>query len=269
MVDASQDPGGRIAMNLGQFETSLNVTDIRRSLAFYEAIGFRPVDGGVDIRSISLVKGDCRLALYQGYLDPPKTQLIFWQGDVEAVGRDLVGKGLTLARGPARDDKGAALMLLDPDDNPIFLINMPVRYVNDPGYERVMPPFSPSRLEPDAFLGWFELSLDVRDIGRSLAFYLALGFQRVDDGANDRTATLQNNDCRLGLFQGYLDPAGTQLIFWQGDIEAIGRDFVGKGLTPLKGPNRDETGTGMMILDPDGHPLYFVNIPGVTRAELA
>jgi catechol 2,3-dioxygenase-like lactoylglutathione lyase family enzyme len=146
-------------MDLGYFETSLDVQDIRRSVAFYEALGFKQLDGGVDVRTVSMVRGDCKLALYQGYLDPAGTQLIFWQGDIEAIGRELVAKGIALERGPMGDDKGRALMFRDPDGNPIFLINMPVRYVNDPGYEREMPAYRRATPKPDMQIGWFNLSL--------------------------------------------------------------------------------------------------------------
>jgi catechol 2,3-dioxygenase-like lactoylglutathione lyase family enzyme len=216
-----------------------------------------------------MVRGDCRLALYQGHLDPPRPQLIFWQGDVEAIGRALVAQGLTLKSGPARDAKGAALMILDPDEHPIFLINMPVRYVDNPGHARAMPPHRQGRLDPDPVLGWFEASLDVSDLDRSLAFYGALGFERIDSGETPRTATLRNGDCRLGLYQGYLDPARPQLIFWQGDVAAIARDCAAKGVAPFRGPATDAVGTGLMILDPDGHPIYVVNIPGLARREPA
>ena len=112
------------AMALGWFEVSLDVQDIERSLAFYEKLGFQLVDGSVAFRNVTLQKADCRISLYQGYLDPPQTQLIFWQGDIHAIARDLTGKGLSFERGPAKgDDGGTAAMLKDPDGHPI--INMP------------------------------------------------------------------------------------------------------------------------------------------------
>ena len=249
-------------MDLGQFETSLPVKDIERSLAFYQALGFQLVDGGVDIRTLSLLNGDCRLALYQGYLDPPAPQLIFWQGEVEAIGRDLVDMGLTLEKGPHKDDTGAALMLLDPDGHPIFLINMPVRYANDPGYQRKMPPYKPTRLEPDQWLGRFSLGLAVQDVERSLAFYLALGFEPVD-GVIEGDATLQNQDCRICLHQRPLDPTGIQLTFQQADTEDLGRDLRSKGLALHQRSIEDTRGGDLALLDPDGHQLCFINSLGV------
>ncbi len=113
-------------MELGHFVVSLNVQDIRRSLEFYQTLGFEIIDGTIEARFLTLSKGDCRLGLYQGHLDPPQTQLIFWQGDVGAIARDLSGQGLTFERGPTHDAKGgAAAMLMDPDGHPLYFINLP------------------------------------------------------------------------------------------------------------------------------------------------
>jgi len=113
-------------MDLGWFEVSLNVHDIKRSLAFYQTLGFQVVDGNVDVRHVTLQKGDCRISLYQGYLDPPETQLIFWQGDINAIACELDSKGLRFERGPAKgDDGGTGALLRDPDGHPIYFVNMP------------------------------------------------------------------------------------------------------------------------------------------------
>ena len=115
-------------------------------------------------------------------------------------------------------------------------------------------------------LGWFELSLDVKDIDVTREFYEKLGFRVVGETAEGRVVTLQNADCRICLYQGYLDPAETQLIFWQGDVRAIAEDLVAKSLRFEKGPTtEDGKGVGALIRDPDGRPIYFVNLPGVTR----
>jgi catechol 2,3-dioxygenase-like lactoylglutathione lyase family enzyme len=119
-------------------------------------------------------------------------------------------------------------------------------------------------------LGWFEVSLNVQDIRRSLEFYQTLGFQPVSGSVEERFITVQNGDCRIGLFQGHLNPPETQLIFWQGDVGAIAHALTAKGLSFEKGPTTgDDGGTGALLKDPDGHPIYFVNMPGVVRKDLA
>ncbi len=117
-------------------------------------------------------------------------------------------------------------------------------------------------------LGWFEVSLNVRDIDASLAFYEKLGFTIVDGTPANRFLTLQRQDCRIALYQGFLDPPETQLIFWQGDINAIGSALENQGLVFERRPSvASDGGTAAMLLDPDGHPIYFVNMPGVTRGS--
>jgi hypothetical protein len=61
-----------------------------------------------------------------------------------------------------------------------------------------------------------------------------------------------------------------QLIFFQGDIEAIGRDLATAGLSFARGPFTGDGGAmSGMVMDPDGHPLYFDTAPGRVRAEPA
>jgi len=117
-------------------------------------------------------------------------------------------------------------------------------------------------------LGWFEVSLDVKDIGVTRNFYEKLGFRVLGETADGRVVTLQKADCRICLYQGILDPAETQLIFWQGDVRAIAEELEAKGLQFEKGPTTEEgNGVGALMRDPDGRPIYFVNVPGVTRLE--
>ena len=113
-------------------------------------------------------------------------------------------------------------------------------------------------------LGWFEVSLDVKDIDRTRDFYEKLGFEVVGRDADGRVVTLQKADCRICLYQGFLDPPETQLIFWQGDVAAIAKDLTDKGLRFEKQSSSGD-GTGALLRDPDGRPIYFVNLPGVTR----
>lgn len=115
-------------------------------------------------------------------------------------------------------------------------------------------------------LGWFEESLDVRDIVHTRSFYETLGFDVAGTVFDGRVVTLQKGDCRICLYQGFLDPPETQLIFWQGDVAAIASDLKSKSLQFEKEPTRgDDGGIGALLRDPDDRPIYFVNLPGVTR----
>jgi catechol 2,3-dioxygenase-like lactoylglutathione lyase family enzyme len=88
-------------MNLGSVEVGLNIRNIERSLAFYKALGFELVNGGIDMRTVTIAKGDCRIALYQGFGDD-MLFLQFYQGDVEEIAahvraRRRQGNGLVSA----------------------------------------------------------------------------------------------------------------------------------------------------------------------------
>src|SRR5579871_2481560 len=264
-------------MDLGKFEVALPVKDLARSMAFYEGVGFSREDGDVDVGVMTLRRGDCRVCLYgPGNLDPDRLQLIFWQGDIDAIAATVEAAGIPLFRGVNRDDKGgAAFMVKDPDDHPLFFIHMPVHFINHPGHEQVAPPRTPTKaLAPDMSLGWFELSLPVSDIRRSYAFYETLGFRPVRGKLEDRHITLQNRDARIGLYQGYLTPDEPQLIFWQGDVRAIAAAMTAQGAVPLErfkdGPKESDEGhVASMLRDPEGQAIYLVNIPGVALSEPA
>lgn len=268
-------------MNLGYFEVGLNIQNIERSLGFYKTLGFELVNGGIDMRTVTITKGDCRIALYQGFGDD-MLYLQFYQGDVEEIARDLTSKGLRFESRDApfeetapgsgvygkhgRFDEGIAAILLDPDGHLLHFIKQRDRpeAPRDSALEtfRALHTPEPSRMD----FGWFEVSLPVRDIHESHAFYRQLGFHVVDDSVAGNV-TLQSGDCRLGLYQGHLDPARPQLIFWQGDVEAIARDLTSRDLNFHTQPASDHRGAGAMLIDPDGHPLYFVNLHGLVRKD--
>ena len=108
----------------------------------------------------------------------------------------------------------------------------------------------------------------VKDIEASMTFYEALGFTRAEYAEDAGTATMVLGDCRLGLFQGHLDPDRPQLIFWQGPIEAVAGAAEQAGLSFRSALRHDEEGGGAFMLDdPDGHPLFFIRMPGVTRQQ--
>jgi lactoylglutathione lyase len=255
-------------MDLGYFEISLDVQDIAASLAFYEKLGFETVEGGVDIRTVTLQKGGCRLGLYQGYLQPAETQLIFWQGDIPALAAEVEGAGLSVFHGPNYNDTGAAFMLKDPDDHPIYVINQKVNYPDQPAYTRPAEPAPRTARGTGPGFGWFIVSLAVADLERTAAFYRKLGFDLTS--SQDRVATLRNKDCTISLYQGAIDPDRSQLAFWQGDVYAIAADLTAKGLVFERGPTANADGVlgdGAILRDPDNHLIQFINLERLRRRE--
>lgn len=254
-------------MNVGWLETSYLVADVALTAAWYEKLGFQQVDTADEGKSRTLEAGDCRIALYQGILNPAETQLIFWNGEVEACAANLVASGVELLRLPELSGKytpdgvvteangDVSFMVRDPDGQLIFVIRMAE-------VTRKRAPMPASDLDR----GFCQVSLPVKDPDRTAAFYELLGFRRKPDD-DARVAPLTNGDCRICLYQGYLDPDELQLNFWQGDIDAVAAVARREGMTFYREPGRDERGAGMMLTDPDGRPVFFINMHKYTAAN--
>ena len=248
-------------MNLGWLETSFAVADVARTSAWYEALGFQFVESNDAGKTRTLQAGpDCRLALYQGVLDPAESQLIFWNGDVETAADRLEAAGVAFvrssthlehadARGMVRMPNGnASFMVRDPDGQLLFVIRM-----------AEVTRKSTSAPASDLDRGFFQVSLPVKDPDRTAAFYELLGFRRKASD-DPRMVALTNGECRICLYQGYLDPDELQLNFWQGDIDAVAAVARREGMRFYREPGRDDAGAGFMLTDPDGRPVFFINM---------
>ena len=117
-------------------------------------------------------------------------------------------------------------------------------------------------------LGKFSVSLAVKDIAASSAFYEKLGF-KVDGGDQAKKwLVLQNETATIGLFQGMFDK--NSLTFNPGwdrtkatlpdfdDVRDIQRTLVSKGLTLTIKADESSTGPAYLtLLDPDGNPILI------------
>ncbi len=123
--------------HLGRCDVCLNVADVRRSLEFYQAMGFRQVGGKLSENWAVLACADFRLGLYQGHIDG--NMLNFRGGDVFRIAAFLKEQGLTL-KSDARieADGSAGATIEDPDGNVIYFNTAPGE---EPGEE---PPDSDS-----------------------------------------------------------------------------------------------------------------------------
>jgi predicted lactoylglutathione lyase len=114
--------------------------------------------------------------------------------------------------------------------------------------------------------GNFSVSLAVKDIKASMAFYEALDFKQVGGKLEQNWVVLQNGNARIGLFQGMFDK--NILTFNPGwnkdketltdfqDVRELQRALKARGLKPA--PEADETTQGpayFEITDPDGNTL--------------
>jgi catechol 2,3-dioxygenase-like lactoylglutathione lyase family enzyme len=117
-------------------------------------------------------------------------------------------------------------------------------------------------------LGAFSISLAVKDLAASRAFYEQLGFTVFGGKQEDRWLILKNGSTLIGLFQGMFEK--NMLTFNPGwdsdaqnlptftDVREIQRRLVAAGLKPE--PAADESTTGpayLMLQDPDGNPVLI------------
>ena len=110
-------------------------------------------------------------------------------------------------------------------------------------------------------LGPFSISLAVKDLAKSRAFYEALGFVAITHekagppGYGKKYLMMRSGDAVIGLFQGLFDQ--NALTFNPRDVRAIQRAAKAKGIAfQLEAP--DGTGpAAAMALDPDGNPVLI------------
>lgn len=117
-------------------------------------------------------------------------------------------------------------------------------------------------------LGAFSVSLAVKDIAASRAFYEALGFNVFSGDQEAGWLILKSGDTILGLFQGMFDR--NMLTFNPGwdqdaqeldtfmDIRAIQARLKEAGLTlEVEADMASEGPAELMLLDPDGNPVLI------------
>ena len=116
-------------------------------------------------------------------------------------------------------------------------------------------------------LGNFSVSLAVKDLGASRAFYEALGFQAI--GGNGKNwLILQNDSSTIGLFQGMFDK--NVLTFNPGwdrscntlpdfdDVRHILQTLKERGLSLTTSADEASSGpASLMLLDPDGNAILI------------
>ncbi|RIJ33534.1 VOC family protein [Pontibacter oryzae] len=117
-------------------------------------------------------------------------------------------------------------------------------------------------------LGAFSVSLSVKDIHVSKAFYEKLGFTTFAGSLEQNYLIMKNENTLIGLFQGMFK--GNILTFNPGwdenannletfdDIREIQRHLKANGLTI--NPEVDESASGpasFMVTDPDGNTILF------------
>ena len=119
-------------MELGAFSISLKVKDIKKSVEFYEKLGFTYKGGNIDQNWIVLKNGNTVIGLFQGFIE--ENTLTFNPGwdqsasevnpftDVREIQKKLKEKGVKVDREANESTKGPEYIVLkDPDGNSILI----------------------------------------------------------------------------------------------------------------------------------------------------
>lgn len=117
-------------------------------------------------------------------------------------------------------------------------------------------------------LGAFSVSLAVKDIAVSRAFYEKLGFNVVGGDQDQRWLILRNGTTTLGLFQGMFEK--NLLTFnpgWDGeanplasfaDVRDIQRHLKAQGVALAREADEGTTGPAhIVVVDPDGNEILL------------
>jgi catechol 2,3-dioxygenase-like lactoylglutathione lyase family enzyme len=117
-------------------------------------------------------------------------------------------------------------------------------------------------------IGAFSVSLAVKDIAASRAFYEKLGFTVFGGNQDQRWLIMKNESTLIGLFQGMFEK--NMLTFnpgWDSDAKPLAR-FVdvrdiqkrlkASGVVPTTEADETKTGPGHLVIeDPDGNVILI------------
>jgi catechol 2,3-dioxygenase-like lactoylglutathione lyase family enzyme len=117
-------------------------------------------------------------------------------------------------------------------------------------------------------LGAFSISLAVKDIDASKAFYEKLGFEVFMGDISQNWLILRNGEYVIGLFQGMFEKnlltfnpgwnQQTQPLESFTDIRELQRQLKSQGVEFMSEADENTTGpASFMIADPDGNPILF------------
>ena len=122
--------------------------------------------------------------------------------------------------------------------------------------------------EPTMELGNFSVSLAVKDLKASRAFYEKLGFRTKHDMSEHNYVILQNDTATIGLFQGMFED--NILTFNPGwdrdaeplesftDVRELQKRVKAAGITPVTEADEDSTGVAsFVVVDPDGNAILI------------
>jgi catechol 2,3-dioxygenase-like lactoylglutathione lyase family enzyme len=117
-------------------------------------------------------------------------------------------------------------------------------------------------------LGAFSISLTVKDIKASKAFYEKLGFKEFGGNISQNWLILKNGECVIGLFQGMFErnsltfnpgwDSNAQKLNTFTDVRELQRQLKAQGVELMSEADESTTGPASFVLmDPDGNPILI------------
>ena len=115
-------------------------------------------------------------------------------------------------------------------------------------------------------LGAFSVSLAVKDLAASKAFYEKLGFKSFAGNAEQNWLILKNGDHVIGLFQGMFEKniltfnpgwdQSAQRVAGFTDVRELQRRLKAQGVELTQQADESTTGPASFVaVDPDGNPI--------------
>ena len=115
-------------------------------------------------------------------------------------------------------------------------------------------------------LGAFSVSLAVKDIQASKAFYEKLGFKVFGGDISQNWLILKNGDHVIGLFQGLFDrnmltfnpgwDSNAQKLAAFTDVRELQRQLKAQGVQLVSEADESTAGpASFIVVDPDGNPI--------------
>ena len=115
-------------------------------------------------------------------------------------------------------------------------------------------------------LGAFSISLAVKDLRASQAFYEKLGFTAFAGDPSQNWLILKNGDHVIGLFQGMFDKniltfnpgwdSNAQPLAAFTDVRELQRQLKAQGVQLVSEADESTSGpASFVVLDPDGNPI--------------
>lgn len=117
-------------------------------------------------------------------------------------------------------------------------------------------------------LGAFSISLTVKDLGASRAFYEKLGFEVTGGSEEESYLILINGESLIGLFHGMFEKNiltfnpglnnRTERVEEFTDVREIQRSLKEQGVEMMTEVDEGTAGAGSIVLeDPDGNPVLI------------